>query len=148
MKVVLSFLFILLGAELFAQNCNEANSLLSVKKRKAGRTEYVIFSLKNPVTATIKMSDAKRPFYQEASGAPIKISGCKFKKITFTSIGWQCKVQENFSSSTYLIRQVRIVEQFEGIINYVVGYRCNTKSIISYNYDDGDTKKYVVRLKY
>jgi hypothetical protein len=152
MKKALLFLSVIFSLgfseESFAQRCNQANSLVSVTKRKSGRTEYVIFTLKMPVTASTAVSNVSPPFTQDPSGNPVTIAGCKYKKVRFTNIIWQCTIAENFSSSTYLIRQVKKTGQFEGIIEYVIGYRCNATSVVSYDYIEGAYKKFVVRLKY
>ena len=146
MKTILCLLSAILLIECSAQNCNEANSLLSVRKRKVGSTEYVIFTLMKPATSLVEVTDAQPPFIQDGSGQTVHVSGCKFKKITFKNIVWTCKTKI-ISGSTSLVKQVKNIGQLEGIISYIIGYRCNTKSIVNYDYDDGDKKKVVVRLR-
>ena len=148
MKLITTLLCFFLLTDSYAQNCSETNSLISVRKRKTGRTEYVIFTLKNPVTASTIMSNANPPFHADGSGNVVTVTGCKYKKVKINPVVWTCKVVESFAATTYLIRQVKSIGQFEGTIEYIIGYRCNTKSIVSYSYEDGDFKKYVVRLKY
>jgi hypothetical protein len=149
MKLILfTFLSVLLFQETFAQKCNQPNSLVSVTKRKSGRTEYVIFNLKNPATTTPAVSTVSPPFTEDPSGKKLTIRGCKYKKVRFDNVVWTCTVSEQLSRTTYLISQVKKTGQFEGLIEYVIGYRCSTKSVVSYSYDDGPYKKFVVRLKY
>jgi hypothetical protein len=148
MKLILTFVAILFATESYSQACSEPNSLVSVRKRKSGRTEYVIFTMKNPVTATTTTSNATPPFHADGSGNIVNVRGCRYKKVKFESIEWTCKVRELFSGATYLVRQVKSLGQFEGQIEYVIGYRCNTQSVVSYSYQDGGMTKYVVRLRY
>lgn len=147
MKSVLILLSLFISMESFSQYCSEANSLVSVRKRKAGSTEYVIFNLKNPATTTSEVTDATPPFTADGSGNTVNVTGCKFKRVKFSSITWTCQTRLNLSSSTSLIRQVKRLGQFEGQIEYIIGYRCNAQNIVSYSYDDGDLKKFVVRFK-
>ena len=146
--ILFTFLSLFLLTETFSQNCNQPNSLVSVSKRKSGRTEYVIFSLKKPATTSPAVSTVSPPFAEDGSGNTITIAGCKYKKVRFENIVWTCTISNQFAASTYLVRQVRKIGQFEGLIEYVIGYRCNTKSVVSYSYDDGSLKKFVVRFKY
>ena len=147
MKLFLLVIAILLCTEIFAQNCNESNALLSVRKRKTEHTEYVIFTLQNPVTATHTISAATPPFTQDPSGQTIHVSGCRYKKVSFRDIVWTCKVNE-IMGNTYLVRQVKNIGQFEGHIDYVIGYRCTARSVIHYQYTIGNLTKLVVRLRY
>lgn len=147
MKLFLLVIAILLCTEIFAQNCNESNALLSVRKRKTEDTEYVIFTLQNPVTATHTISAATPPFTQDPSGQTIHVSGCRYKKVSFRDIVWTCKVNE-IIGNTYLVRQVKNIAQFEGHIDYVIGYRCSARSVINYQYTIGNLTKLVVRLRY
>ena len=146
MKTILCLLSVFLLIECSAQNCNEANSLLSVRKRKVGSTEYVIFTLMKPATSSVEVTDTQPPFIQDGSGQTVHVSGCKFKKITFKNIVWTCKTKI-ISGSTSLVKQVKNIGQLEGIISYIIGYRCNTKSIVNYVYDFGDKRKIVLRVR-
>ena len=146
MKTIFCLLSTFLLIECSAQNCNEANSLLSVRKRKVGSTEYVIFTLMKPATSSVEVTDTQPQFIQDGSGQTVHVSGCKFKKITFKNMVWTCKTKI-ISGSTSLVKQVKNIGQLEGIISYIIGYSCNTKSIVNYDYDDGDKKKVVLRLR-
>lgn len=147
MKIIITFLSLLFISEAFSQNCSEPNSITSIKKRKAGNTEYVIFTMKNPVTAKHAVTDAKPPFTQDGSGNTVYVKGCKFKQVKFNDVVWTCKIPMVTSGSTYLIRDVKSTGQLEGVISYVIGYRCTAKSVVSYDYEDGDNYKLVLRLK-
>lgn len=146
MKTILCLLSVFLAFECSAQSCNEANSLLSVRKRKVGSTEYIIFTLMKPSATSVQETDAQPPFIQDGSGQTVHVNGCKFKKVTFKNVMWTCKTKI-ISGSTHLVKQVKNIGQFEGIISYIIGYSCNTKSIVNYDYDDGDKKKVVLRLR-
>ena len=102
MKTILCLLSVFFLIECTAQNCNEANSLLSVRKRKVGSTEYVIFTLIKPATTTIDVADAQPPFIQDGSGQTVHVSGCKFKKVTFTArFGASCLQSEAKNTRCY-----------------------------------------------
>ena len=146
MKTILCLLSAFLLIECSAQNCNEANSLLSVRKRKVGSTEYIIFTLMKPSITSVEVIDAQPPFIQDGSGQTVHVSGCKFKKITFKNIVWTCKTTV-ISGSTSLVKQVKNIGQLEGIISYIIGYSCKTKSIVNYVYDFGDKRKIVLRVR-
>ena len=147
MKILLVVATLLFCTEIFAQDCNEPNALLSVKKKKSGHTEYVIFTLENPVTATNSVTVVTPPFIGDPSGQTIHISGCKFKKVSFKNIVWTCKVKE-IMGYTFLVKQVKSIGQFEGHIDYIIGYRCTAKSVIYYQYSVGNLTKLVVRFRY
>ena len=146
MKPIITLLLIFLFTQCYAQNCDEPNSLISVRKRKSGKTEYAIFTLKKAVIANNTITDAQPPFIQDGSGNTINVSGCKYKQLTFKNLVWTCKSKEIWGTTT-IIRQVKHIGQFEGVITYVIGYRCTAKSVADYEYYDGDYKKVVVRIK-
>ena len=148
MKIILLFLLLLLtGSEALSQNCNKPNSLISVTKRKSGKTEYVIFNLKKPVTSTPALSTVSPPFTKDGSGNKLTIKGCRYKQVKFENIDWMCTITNQLNAYTYYINQVKKTGQFEGVITYIIGCSCNTKSVVSYSYDDRDIMKFVVRFK-
>src|SRR5438128_625311 len=105
MKIILfTFLTVLLFTETFSQKCNEPNSLVSVSKRRSGRTEYVIFNLKNPATTSPAVSTVSPPFKEDPTDKKLTISGCKYKKVKFENIVWTCTVSNQLTSPTYLIK--------------------------------------------
>ena len=54
---------------------------------------------------------------------PISITGPKYKQIRFTGITWTCQITENFSLPKTTIKDIKRIEQYEGIVVYVVGYK-------------------------
>lgn len=142
------FLSLFLAGDTIAQACNKPNSLVSVTKRRSGRTEYVIFNLKKPTNSSAVVSSAKPPFFEDGSGKKLTIKGCRFKSVKFENIEWTCSISNSFSRYTYLVNQVKKTGQFEGLVEYVIGYRCNTRSVVSYSYDAGVYRKCVVRFTY
>ena len=146
MKLFIFSLLVFTFLESYSQTCNESNSILSVRKRKVGKTEYVIFTLKKPVKAQIEVDDDQPPFIEDASGETIKVRGCKFKRVKFGNVIWTCQ-SKMISATTNLIKQVKIIGQFEGQIVYIIGYSCEAKSIVHYEYDDGNKRKIVMRIK-
>ncbi len=147
MKLIFTLAFVSFFVQGYSTPCNQSNSLISVKKKKIGNADYVIFTLKLPVTATNSMTSATPPFIQDGSGATITIAGCAYKKVTFNNIVWTCKTKI-ISHSTQFVQKVKNIGQFEGIISYVIGYKCTANSVVSYSYIAGSYQKFVVRFKH
>lgn len=146
MKLLILSLLVFTCLQGYSQTCNEANSLFSVRKRRVGKTEYVIFTLMKPVNAKRNVIDDEPPFIEDPSGETVTVRGCKFKRVKFENIIWMCTSKMIFGS-TSLVKQVRRIGQFEGQIEYIIGYSCQAKSVVHYEYDDGNKRKLVVRIK-
>ncbi|HEX8460974.1 MAG TPA: hypothetical protein VF623_06075 [Segetibacter sp.] len=131
-----------------AAQCNEANSIVNVSKRKTGRTEFVIFTIKKPSTVLTAVENVTPPFTEDPSGNTVAIGGCKYKKVRFKNVAWQCRIPLQITTGSYLVNSIKKTSQFEGIIEFIIGYKCNTTSVETYSYTEGDYKKFVVRFKY
>lgn len=146
---IFSVLLLFISLNTFATFCNTAGSLVSVKKTKSGHTEYVIFTIKKPTNVKTTVSNATPPFIEDASGNTLTIQGCKYKQLVLNGVDWTCTIHEYLSNATSLIRQVKRTGQFEGVISYVVGYKCNPASkFVFYSYSAGAYMKYVMRFRY
>ncbi len=131
-------IFIVSGFTL-AQNCTEPGSIMRVTKSRSGNFELVTFELKaNDPNYEVK--NAKPPFQQYGSERILRIKGKVFKSIVFRDVAWQCKIRENFSAATSTVMGIKNVEQFEGQVEYVIGYSAKAKFVSSYAYGIGSTK--------
>ena len=105
-----------------AQNkCTEDGSIRSVTKASAGNFETVAFDvlIKKP---DFKVTRARPPFSQYGSEKPLRIRGKYFQSIVFRGINWECKIAEALSAGTANIKAVKSIEQFEGQVEYIIGY--------------------------
>jgi hypothetical protein len=131
-----------------AAACTAANSLISVTDTNpAGLYEYVIFTIKSPLTATYSVNSATPPFEHDASGDVVPVAGVKFKKIQFRNIAWMCSSSEVFSLPNTQIKDVKNAGNFEGVITYIVGYQSSPKYLMTYQYAAGSNTKVVMKFK-
>jgi hypothetical protein len=134
----------------FAQSaqCLEANTLASYKNTKVGPYEYAVFIFNLPTEFTYNVSSVSPPFDFDPSGDPVTIPGSKFRKITFSNVGWQCLSANNVSIIPgRKIMGLKMIEQFEGKISLVVGFRKNVKLKSTYTYDSGNYKYVVMKFR-
>lgn len=103
-----------------ATNCNAPNSIISYRTYMAGRFEYVVFTFKNPSTPDFTTTAASPPF-SDTSDRVIPVRGAKFTKIVFRGVNWMCSVQRLGTIPKPVIKDVKLVDQFEGQLEFVVG---------------------------
>jgi len=77
----------------------------------------------------------------------LRIKGNFFKSIVFRDVAWMCEIAENFSAPTSTIMAVKKIEQFEGQVEYVIGYRTRSKFVSSYVTGTGSSRKVVLKFK-
>jgi len=131
--------------------CQSKGAITSVKKVKSGRTEYLIFTINKPAGYKASMTTLRNPNEMSEGGdANTVVKGCKYKKIKFNSVYWTCQIAEDFSAATTCIEGVKRLEQFEGVVSYMLAYSCKQNPKIQfYWYAVSKTQiKYVVRVKY
>jgi hypothetical protein len=139
--LAVSFVIFVLSGIATAQlpNCSEPGSIMRVTKSRSGKFELVTFELKaNDPNYEVK--DAKPPFYDYSGDNKLRIKGKAFKSIIFRDVAWQCKIRENFSAATSTVMGIKNVEQFEGQVEYVIGYSNKSKFVSSYVYGVGSSK--------
>ena len=120
-------------------NCTEPGSIMRVTKSRKGNFEYVTFELKaNDPNYSVK--NTKPPFQMYGDEKILKIKGKAFKSVVFRGVAWMCKIRENFSAKTTTIMAVKNIEQFEGQVEYVVGYSAKSKFVSSYIHGVGSSK--------
>jgi hypothetical protein len=106
--------------------CNAAGSILSVKNTTSGKYEYVTFRVKKPLQANYGYSITTvsgSTFVEDPSGDTITVTGSRFKKIRFRGVYWTCQINEILSLPKFIIKDIKRIKQYEGIVEYVVGYR-------------------------
>ncbi len=145
------FLFFCLSISIAqAGKCKDKGSILSVKTTKNGRSEYIIFTIKKPLSYRGTLSTVKDPTtVTDPSGQPVDVKGCKYKMILFKDINWTCEFPESFLSNMTMLQGIKKVEQFEGVVSYLFAYNCIYYPVVTqYSYAvNSTTIKYVIRIK-
>ena len=128
------------------QHCTEDGSIKRVTKSVSGNFELVTFEVLTSDPA-YTVTTAKPPFSEYGSEKPLHINGPFYKSIVFTGINWTCKISENLSAATTTIKAVKNVEQFEGQVEYIIGYKTKNKFVSSYKTGTGSSRKVVLKFK-
>ncbi len=103
------------------QKCTEDGSIKRVTKSTSGKYETVTFEVLS-ASPDFKVSNATPPFSEYGSEKRLRIKGKYFKSIVLRGINWTCKIGESFSAKTSNIAAVKSVEQFEGQVEYIIGF--------------------------
>ena len=140
---------LILSSLAYAQPCTDPGSILSVTNSSAGRYEYVTFRLKRPLNSGYgySVSTVTGPFTEQPSGNPATITGPKYKRIRFKGITWMCEIAENFSLPKTALKAIKKLEQHEGIVVYVVGYRSASTYISTSSTNAGSIRKVTMKFK-
>ncbi|HKR01048.1 MAG TPA: hypothetical protein VJT09_10265 [Pyrinomonadaceae bacterium] len=148
MAVIGLGILLLSSGPAFSQACTSPGSIVSVKNTRIGNREYVIFNLKKPTSATYTVTTETGPFVEDPSENPVTVAGSKFKMIRFQGVFWTCSINEIFSLPKPIIKDIKSTSQFEGTIEYVIGYRNPPpKYITTYTYDVLSIRKVVMMFK-
>lgn len=131
----------------FAANCSEPGSILKVSKSRIGNYEYVVFRVMMPPDPSYTVTTASPPFVEDPSGNTVSIPGPNYKSVKFTNVVWTCTIPQSFGP-TRTVRRVRNIGQFEGIVEYIIGYRPGWKYAGNYTYDVGSVRRVVVRFRH
>ena len=142
-----SFAVFLLSADISAQFCSEPGSIRRVRNTTAGNVEFVVFDVFLPPNPNYAVSAASSPFVHGSSGEPVNIKGGRFRKIRFEGVVWTCRTREMLTLPRSAIKDVKNLEQFEGIIEWVVGYRSSARYLTTYYYDVGSIRKVVMKFR-
>jgi hypothetical protein len=135
------------SANTFAQFCTEPGSIRRVRNTSIGSNEYVVFDVFMPPDPQYSTSAVSPPFSGGSSGEPVTVRGGRFRKIRFDSVVWTCRIQELLTLPRSAVKDVKNLEQFEGIVEYVVGYRKTARYITTYHYDVGSIRKVVMKFR-
>jgi len=148
-KIVIAIgaVFWLAGLSSAQDRCTEAGSIRSVKNTSIGRFEYVVFDVIRPNEPTYTVETRRPPFTDYPGEETYKIKGNKFKVIVFRSVNWMCDSRQRFRLPGQAIRGIRNLYAFEGISEYVVGYRSRSRYVGTYHYDVGSIRKVVMKFR-
>lgn len=104
-----------------SNRCHEDGSIKRVTKASSGNFETVTFEvlIKKPDFA---VKNARPPFQEYGSEQRLRINGPYYKSIVLRGINWECTIGERFAAKTSNIKAVKSIEQFEGQVEYIVGY--------------------------
>jgi hypothetical protein len=136
---------LLSGTPGFAATCNTPNSIVSYRNFSSGGFEFVEFKFKKPATPDFTVSAASPPFSNTADQV-IPVAGSLHTKIVFRGVDWMCTVQRFITTPKPAIKAVKLIEQFEGQLEFVIGrsaasHYYSTRSISAGAYQ-------LVRLKF
>ena len=111
-----------------SHRCHEDGVIKSVTKATAGSFETVTFDvlIKKP---GYSVKGAKPPFQEYGSEKRLRIAGPYYKSIVFRGINWECTIGESFTAKTTNIKAVKSVEQFEGQVEYIIGYNSRSSYV-------------------
>ena len=118
-------LLLMLSGAALSSPCTAPGSIVSVTLTSSGAYEYVTFKVKKPLNAGYSSSVATvlGPFKEEPSDNPVTVTGPKYKQITFNAIEWMCSIAENFTVPKITVRDIKRLEQHEGVVVYVIGHK-------------------------
>jgi len=149
-KLIVSASFcalLLLASGSFAQEtCTEAGSILSVTKARSGKTETVTFEV-NSTSPDYEVKTEKPPFQDYGGEKTLHIKGPYYKSVYFKSVSWMCDIAEKLKASTSNIAAVRNIEQFEGYVDYVIGYKKRGSYVGTTKTTEGGRTRIVVKFK-
>jgi hypothetical protein len=112
-----------------AANCTSANSIISVTNYKLGAFEYVRFKVKKPFSANFTTTNVLPPFTQDGSGDVVPVAGGKWTQVQFQNVEWMCTIAHSFHLPKPIVKDVKSLGQFEGVIAYVIGRRATSHYI-------------------
>jgi len=130
-----------------AAHCTAPHSIKRVKNTSYGHYEKVIFDIVASPNRPYSVSTGKRPFIADPSGLPVSVKGARFKKIRFTDVFWMCSIRQTLSLPKTAVKDVKRLGQFEGVVEYVVGYRKASRYLTTYAYPVGSNWKVVMKFK-
>lgn len=129
------------------RSCRDNGELRSVTKARSGGFETVTFEfVGSGLPDKAEVRDARPPI-QNYGGENLRMKGKAFKTVFFALVPWMCKVRESFGTSTSTIRDIRQTEQFEGHIEYAIGYSSKAKFVGKSTVRERRRTKFIVRFK-
>lgn len=145
-------LLLLLSSVGFSQSfinpsCTSPSSIISVTNTSAGNFEFVTFRVRRPLQSNYGYTVASvigPTFVEDPSGNTITVNGNRFKRIRFKGIYWTCAIIENLTVPKVAVRDVKRIKQYEGIVEYVIGYKYNWQYLMTYAFNSSSTVREVV----
>lgn len=102
--------------------CTDEGSIASVVRARSGKHETVTFTV-NSTEPNYEVTTARPPFQQYGQEKILRLRGPYYKAVSFRGIMWTCIIREDFRTKTTNIAVPRNIEQFEGHVEYIIGYR-------------------------
>lgn len=141
---------LILAGSAWSATCTQAGSIIQVKKFHSGSFEYVDFIVKRPTQSGFSWavtSPAGPTFTEDPSGNTITVTGPKYKEIVFKSVFWTCTIPQ-VNLPTTRIKAVKKIGQFEGVVDYVVGYAGPVSKYVSTTATNISATKRRIRMKF
>ena len=129
-----------------AANCASANSIISVTNHKLGAFEYVRFKVKKPFSASYTTTNVLPPFTQDGSGTVVPVSGGKWTQLQFQNVEWMCTIHQAISLPKPIVKDIKSLGQFEGVIAYVIGRKATSHYISTTTISAGSYKLITVKF--
>ena len=126
--------------------CKGDGSIRSVTKAHKGNFDTVTFDVQS-ASPDYEVRTEKPPFQEYGEGKTIRIAGKYYKSVYFKSVSRMCTIPEKVKASTSNIAGVRNIEQFEGYVNYIIGYRKRGSYAGTTAITSGDHTKIIVKFK-
>jgi GH35 family endo-1,4-beta-xylanase len=108
-----------------AANCAAPGSMTSVRTYKSGNRDIVEFKIKSPVTYTKSITAETGPFTFGESDEVVPVKGSLFTRVHFQTLDWTCETPNTFSVKP-VVKDVKLVERFEGYITYIIGRKAGS----------------------
>ncbi len=138
--------FLFVGSSAAQQNCTEDGSIKRIVKARSGNFETVTFEF-NGIEAPTPEVKTVRPPFEDYGGNRVRVSGRYFKSVNFRSVNWTCRIRESLRAATTNVAGVKNTEQFEGHVEYIVGYRKRSSYVGSSSFRSGKLHKVVLKFR-
>ena len=141
-----AFLMIFALSSVAQSKCTESGSIRSVTKARSGGFETVTFDVQS-AKPDYEVTTQKAPFQDYSGDKTIRIKGPYYKSIYFKSVNWTCNIVENLKAPTTNVAGVKNIEQFEGYVNYIVGFRKKGSYVGTTKTTTGNRTKVVLKFR-
>jgi hypothetical protein len=143
--VVVAAAFLATSSDAFAAACGPSNAIKRIRNTKIGGSEYLVFKFHMPPTVPVyAVTVGHPPFIHDASGQTIAVGGSHFIQVQFQGVFWTCTIQEQLTLPRPLIKDIKNIGQFEGVITYAIGLSPQAPYITTYHYPSGPASTTIV----
>lgn len=146
LPILLAAAALFANAGAFAAPCHSAHSIASVHNHSGRFIDTVRFDLNGPSLRPYSVKVAHPPFIADPSGETIHVDGSKFRTITFTNVVWTCTIHEHLILPGRAVRDIKKLGQFEGVVEYAIGYGRHARYLGAYAYKPGSHWRVVLRF--
>lgn len=130
-----------------ATDCIAPHSIRQVRNGRGPWTEFVRFDINGSPNRPFQVTPTRPPFVADPSGRPIRVSGDKFRRISFKNVDWTCTIRERLSLPRLAIKDVKRPRQFEGVVDYIVGYSAASNYVGARAYPYRSNWRVVLRFR-